>query len=76
MADSNIVDINRRYYPELSVRFDLSEPQDLAWLIHPDADALTDSVNDWLKDYVESEAYAAIEAQPIDPRHGLVEIYI
>jgi len=33
IADSNIVAINRRYFPELSVRFDLGKPQSLAWML-------------------------------------------
>lgn len=31
VADSNEVALNRRFYPELNVAFDLSEPQQLAW---------------------------------------------
>ena len=31
IADSNEVAMNRRFYPELRVAFDLSEPQPLAW---------------------------------------------
>jgi len=31
VADSNEVAINRRFYPELKVAFDISEPQHLAW---------------------------------------------
>ncbi len=31
VADSSEVALNRRYYPELRVAFDISEPQSLAW---------------------------------------------
>ena len=31
IADSNEVAINRRFYPELRVAFDIAEPQQLAW---------------------------------------------
>ncbi len=31
IADSNEFSINRRYYPQLSVAFNVSEPQQLAW---------------------------------------------
>lgn len=31
IADSNEVNFNRRYYPELRVAFDVTEPQQLAW---------------------------------------------
>ena len=31
IADSNEVDLNKRFYPELEVAFSISEPQSLAW---------------------------------------------
>ncbi|MHB8744740.1 MAG: membrane-bound lytic murein transglycosylase MltF [Sulfuricaulis sp.] len=31
IADSNIVEINKQYYPELQVAFDIQEPESLAW---------------------------------------------
>ncbi|MGD9391105.1 MAG: membrane-bound lytic murein transglycosylase MltF [Thioalkalispiraceae bacterium] len=31
VADSNEIKLNRRYYPDLKVAFDISEPQSLAW---------------------------------------------
>lgn len=54
IADANIVAINRRYYPELSVRFDISEPEPLAWAMPLDAGRLHDRLEDWYEDYVES----------------------
>ncbi len=47
VADSNIVAINRRYYPELTVMFDLSEDQPLAWAMPSGAVALQAAVLDW-----------------------------
>jgi len=38
VADSNEVAINRRYYPELRVAFDLTKPQPLAWAFPRDGD--------------------------------------
>jgi membrane-bound lytic murein transglycosylase F len=38
VADSNEVAINRRYYPELKVAFEISEPQQLAWAFPKTAD--------------------------------------
>lgn len=35
IADSNIISLNRRYYPELVVAFPLSEQQELAWVLPP-----------------------------------------
>ncbi len=47
VADSNIVAINRRYYPELVVAFDLSEEQALAWVMPAGAADLQAAVIDW-----------------------------
>lgn len=38
VADSNEVEINRRYYPELRVAFGLSDPEPLAWAFPPGDD--------------------------------------
>lgn len=54
VADSNIVAINRRYYPELSVRFDITEPESLAWVFHENDDALQSVVEDWFTEYKSS----------------------
>ena len=54
IADSNIVDINRRYFPELSVRFDLTKPEPLAWVMNGNDDELQDLVDIWFEDYIES----------------------
>lgn len=51
IADSNIIAINRRYYPELTVRFDLTQPQSLSWLIPKTATGLQTAVSDWLQDF-------------------------
>ena len=54
IADANIVAINRRYFPELSVRFNMTKPEPLAWIMPNGADALQDELEDWFDDYVDS----------------------
>ena len=54
VADANIVSINRRYYPELSVRFNMSEPEPLAWLIPNSANTLENELKDWFNAYMDS----------------------
>jgi membrane-bound lytic murein transglycosylase F len=54
IADSNIVDINRRYYPELIAPINLSRAQRLGWLIPPESDSLYKAIARWLKDFRES----------------------
>ena len=53
VADANIVAINRRYYPELSVRFDMTEPEPLAWVIPNNANVLEQELADWFDDYMD-----------------------
>lgn len=48
IGDSNIVAVNQRYMPELSVSFDISEPQQLAWALPPQAQGLQRELNNWL----------------------------
>ena len=54
IADSNIVAINRRYYPELSVRFDITKPEPLAWIFFKQDDALQGLVETWFDEYKSS----------------------
>lgn len=54
VADNNIVAINRRYYPELSVRFDITEPEPLAWLLPNNSDNLQSELEAWFANYIDS----------------------
>ncbi len=54
IADSNIVDINRRYYPELIAPINLGRSQQLGWAIPPKSDDLYKAVASWLKDFRDS----------------------
>jgi membrane-bound lytic murein transglycosylase F len=49
VADSTIVDINRRYFPELLTPMNLSREQQLGWVMPPDAAALDHAIGQWLK---------------------------
>lgn len=45
VADSNEVALNQRFYPELRVAFDLTDPQPLAWALPPgDDDSLLEEI--------------------------------
>ena len=50
VADSNIVDINQRYYPELWVELDLVKSS-LAWMIPTGNPELQTAINKWLDGY-------------------------
>lgn len=47
IADSNIVEINRRYFPELRVGLRLSEKQPLAWVVAPRYESLQQTLHQW-----------------------------
>ena len=47
IADSNIMALNRRYYPELDALFAIAERQSLAWVIHPRNLQLRAAVDRW-----------------------------
>jgi peptidoglycan lytic transglycosylase F len=71
VADSNIVAINRRYYPELVVAFDLTKPEPLAWLLPPDADELREAVVNWFNEYEDDGNVA----QLLQKYYGFIELF-
>ena len=60
IADSNIVAINRRYYPELVVRFDIAEPEPLAWVFSRTDNALSELVKAWFTTYKSSGKFEEV----------------
>ena len=54
VADSNIVAVVRRYFPELSVRFALGEPDELSWMFPASAHRLRDAAREWFTRYAAS----------------------
>ncbi|MBN2704924.1 MAG: membrane-bound lytic murein transglycosylase MltF [Deltaproteobacteria bacterium] len=47
IADSNILDANLRYYPELAVAFPVSGEQPLAWIVNPQRPELKNKLENW-----------------------------
>lgn len=60
VADSNIVAVNRRYYPELSVRFDLTSPEPLAWAMPQGAVDLKRALERWFAQFRKSGKLEAV----------------
>lgn len=60
IADSTIVAINRRYYPELSVRFNLTKPQPVSWILPKTASALQKAATSWMEQYQHSGELDAV----------------
>lgn len=54
VADANIVAVNRRYFPELSIRFDITQPEPLAWAMPKDSDSLQEKMAEWFVEYAKS----------------------
>lgn len=51
VADSNIVAINQRYFPEVRVRFSITEPESLAWAMPKNATALNHAIEAWFDEF-------------------------
>jgi membrane-bound lytic murein transglycosylase F len=47
IADSNIVAVNRRYYPQLRIHFAIQEGEQLAWAVHPQHNHLLAAIEHW-----------------------------
>jgi membrane-bound lytic murein transglycosylase F len=71
VADSNIVAINRRYHPELTVMFGLGEPQPLAWLLPPDAEQLEEEANRWFAELAQSGRLA----RRLHRYYGFIDVF-
>lgn len=48
VADSNIAQLNRRYYPDVRIAFPISEKQSLGWAVRKQDQALLHAINDFL----------------------------
>lgn len=71
VADSNIIKINRRYYPELATTISVSKNESLAWVVSPKWKGLIGDIEDWLEDIKDNGEYAAIEER----YYGHIQLY-
>lgn len=70
IADSNEVAMNRRFYPELRVAFDISEPEQLAWAFPRSRDG---SLHQAANTYLAGIGASGRLAQLIDRYYGHLE---
>lgn len=63
VADSNIVAINRRYYPKLLVMFNLGKPEPLAWPMPKGSTKLQKAATRWLAAIRKKGGLAVIHEQ-------------
>lgn len=67
IADSNIVAINRQYFPEIQVAFDIQKPESLAWALPLSEDQ---SLSNAAIKFLESSRASGELAQLIDRYYG------
>ena len=61
VADSNLVTLNRQYFPELQVAFDIGKPEPVAWAFRPtDDSSLSDAASAFLQEFKRSGALAQL----------------
>lgn len=71
VSDSNIFDINRRYLPEISVKYILHKGSKLAWMVNKGNTEFIKEITNWLKQYRKSGEYD----QKIEKYYGHIEVF-
>ena len=71
VADSNIVAVNQRFYPELVVAFPITEQQKLAWPLPEEATALKKRLAEWFAKQRAGNELAAIRER----YYGHVQVF-
>lgn len=61
IVDSNILALNRRYYPELKAAFPISAEQPLAWIINPKLTKLRHKITLWLNKIKQNGQFDQLE---------------
>jgi membrane-bound lytic murein transglycosylase F len=60
VADSNIAQLNRRYFPEIRMAFPISEKQNLGWAVRKQDHALLQAINEFLVSAQDDGLFAQI----------------
>ncbi len=60
VADENVAQVNKMYYPLLDVETAVSFPQNLAWAVRKDAFELKEEIDTWLEEFRKTTRYAVI----------------
>lgn len=71
VADSNIVDINRRYYPELIAPLNIHQPESLGWMMSLDRRDLKTAVEKWFKPFEQAGSLEAVQER----YYGFFEVF-
>ena len=60
IADSNIALMNRRYYPQITLKDPISKKERLGWAVNPNAKRLLDRTNAFFKTIKENEKFKEV----------------
>ncbi len=71
VIDSNIMSLNRRYYPNLMIAFPISEKQELAWLLPGDVGYFKHYIEDWFAQIEENSTLNIINER----YYGFADIF-
>jgi len=71
VADSNIVDINRRYFPELIEPLNLNESESLGWMMSTERGDLRGAIESWFEGYENSGELAVLQER----YYGFIELF-
>ncbi len=71
VADSTIVAINRRYYPELSLKHTLASNSRLAWMFPKNSPHLSDAITQWFEEFNKFSALDHLQ----EKYYGFVEVF-
>ena len=71
VADSNIIKISRRYYPELATTVSVTRNESLAWVIAPQWKQLLENITSWFEKIQANGEYATIEER----HYGHIQLY-
>lgn len=71
VADSTIVDINRRYFPELIAPLNLAQAESLGWMMSYQRGDLQDAIDDWFDGYRDSGKLAQLQ----EKYYGFFEVF-
>ena len=70
VTDKNLGTINQWLYPNIDVSFEISEEEELAWMVRKNSDELVESINDWLKAFQKTRKYKMLYAKYFKNRYA------
>jgi len=60
VCDEHIALVNQKYYPDIDVKTAISFPQNIAWAVKSGSNALLDTINLWLEEFINTRTSAYI----------------